>query len=274
MTHATGNPATATFGLIMGAGSIGSLGWLWNADPFNNTGGPEASNVYHGQPYSDVYPDRQGMIDAMTWLNDLTVKYKVSPTADEKKSLTTQGNAVFSGRVAMVQVAGGWLERQAAVAKPTFAWGVAPIPYGPGGKNLAQREDNAWYVGKGSKNPDGGFQLILFASRGAGSDDLITFAEDNPPVTDTTYFTKWSKSVLAIPGMAMSPADLQGVLEGGIKTDFPDPTNVINDATEFSKAFNDLMDPVWLGKQTAQTGLQGVKAKWQGIIQALNQQKS
>jgi multiple sugar transport system substrate-binding protein len=273
MTHATGNPATATFGLIMGAGNMGSLGWLWNADPFNNTGGPEASNVYQGQPYGEVYPDRQGMIDAMTWLADLTLKYKVSPTPTDTKALSSQGNPIFSGRVAMTEVAGGWLERQAAVAKPKFEWGIAPMPYGPGGKNLAQREDNAWYIGKGSKNPDGGFQLIVFASRGTGSDDLITYAEDNPPVSDTTYFTKWAKNVMTIPGLALSAADFQGVFEGGIKTDFPDPGNVINDSTEFSNAFDQLMAPVWIGKQNAQTGLQAVKAKWQGIIQALAQQQ-
>lgn len=272
LTHATGNPATATFGLIMGAGSVGSLGWLWNADPFNNTGGPEASNVYQGHAFGEVYPDRQGMVDAMTWLADLTLKHKVSPTPTDQKALSAQGNPIFSGRVGMAEVAGGWLERQAAVAKPHFDWGIAPMPYGPGGKNIGQREDNAWYVGKGSKNPDGGFQLIMFASRGTGADDLITYAEDNPPLTDTSYFTKWSKSVLAIPGMSMSAADFQGVFEGGIKTDFPDPTNVINDATEFSNAFNQLMAPVWIGKQTALTGLQAVKGKWQGIIQNLAQQ--
>jgi multiple sugar transport system substrate-binding protein len=272
LTHATGDPSTSTFGLIMGAGSVGSLGWLWNADPFNNTGGPEASTVYQGQPFGQVYPDRQGMADAMTWLADLTLKHKVSPTPTDTKALSTQGNPIFSGRVGMAEVAGGWLERQAAVAKPHFDWGIAPMPYGPGGKNIGQREDNAWYIGKGSKNPDGGFQLIMFASRGTGADDLITFAEDNPPLSDTSYFTKWSKSVLAIPGMSMAAADFQAVFEGGIKTDYPDPTNVINDATEFSNAFNQLMAPVWIGKQTSLTALQAVKAKWQGIIQNLAQQ--
>lgn len=271
LTHATGDPATASFGLIVGEGSVGSLGWLWNADPFNNTGGPEASPVYQGQRLTTAYPDRQGMVDAMTWRSDLLLKHKVSPTPTDVKGLASTGNPIFSGRVGMAEVAGGWLERQAAVAKPHFDWGIAPMPYGPGGKNTSQREDNAWYVGKGSKNPDGGFQLILFASRGTGADDLITYAQDNPPLSDTSYFTKWSKSVLAIPGLSMPAADFQAVFEGGIKSGFPDPTNVINNATAFSSAFNQLLAPVWAGTQTAQTALQAVKARWQGVIQTMAQ---
>jgi multiple sugar transport system substrate-binding protein len=272
MTHATGNPATATFGAIMLPGTGGSLGWLWNADPFNNAGGPDDSPVYQGKPFTSVYPDREGMVDAMTWLADLTLKYKVSPTPTDAKALSTQGNPIFSGRVGMAQVLGGWLERQAAVAKPSFDWGIAPMPYGPGGKNTSQREDNAWYLGKGSKNPDGGFQLLLYVTRGAGADALIADAADNPPLTDTSYFTKWAKNVLAIPGMAMSAADFQSVFEGGIKGGFPDPNNLMDDSSEFFTAFTELMAPVWLGQQTALTGLQAVKAKWQGIIQNLAQQ--
>jgi multiple sugar transport system substrate-binding protein len=274
LTHATGDPGTATFGLMMLPGTGGSLGWLWNADAFNDTSGPESSPVYQGKPFGAVYPDRQGMVDAMTWLSDLTLKYKVSPTADDVKALAAQGNAIFSGRVGMVQVLGGWLERQAAVAKPRFDWGIAPMPYGPGGKNTSQREDNAWYLGKGSKNADAGFQLILFATRGAGADDLITYAEDNPPLADTSFFTKWAKNVLAIPGMSMSGADFQAVFEGGIKGGFPDPNNLMDDSSEFFTAFTQLMALVWAGKETPLTGLQTVKAKWQGIIQTLGQQAS
>ncbi|HEY8745312.1 MAG TPA: extracellular solute-binding protein, partial [Chloroflexota bacterium] len=272
LTHATGDPATATFGLIMLPGTGGSLAWTWNADAFNATGGPEASPVYQGRPLTQVYPDRQGMVDAMTWLAELTLKQKVSPSATDVKALSAQGNPIFSGRVGMVQVLGGWLERQAAVAKPHFDWGIAPLPYGPGGKNTSQREDNAWYLGKGSKNPDGGFQLILFATRGAGADALITYAEDNPPLADTSFFTRWAKSVLTIPGMSMPVADFQAVFEGGLKGGFPDPNNLMNDSSEFFTAFTQLMAPVWTGKQTALTGLQAVKAKWQGIIQTLGQQ--
>ncbi|MCL4545327.1 MAG: extracellular solute-binding protein, partial [Chloroflexi bacterium] len=143
LTHKTGNPSTTTYGLIMGSGALGSLGWLWNADPFNDKGGPQDSPIYQGKLPAQVYPDRSGMVDAMTWLADLTLKYQVSPTPTDAQALASQGNPLFSGRVGMVEVAAGWLERQAAVAKPHFQWGVAPFPWGPGGKNTSQREDNA-----------------------------------------------------------------------------------------------------------------------------------
>lgn len=270
LTHSTGNPATSTFGLIMGAGSCGSLGWLWGADPFNDKGGPEDSGVYQGKPYTQVYPDRSGMVSAMTWLADLTLKYHVSPTPTAAKALSSQGNPIFSGRVGIVEVAAGWLERQAAVAKPHFEWAIAPFPWGPGKSNVAQREDNAWYLGKGSKNPQGGFDLIMFISRGQGASDLIEYAKDNPPLTNPRYFQQWSKTVEQIPGFSMSAQAFQNVFEGGIKTDFPDPYNVIYEGAELLNSFNQLMAPVWLGQQTPLAGLQAVKAKWQGIVKSLN----
>ncbi|MCL4541778.1 MAG: extracellular solute-binding protein [Chloroflexi bacterium] len=270
LTHKTGNPATATYGLIMGAGALGSLGWLWNADPFNDKGGPEDSGIYQGKEPAQTYPNRQPIVEAMSWLADLTLKYGVSPTPTDAQALSSQGNPIFSGRVGIVEVAAGWLERQAAVAKPHFEWGIAPFPWGPGGRNTSQREDNAWYLGKGSKNPDAGFQLILFSSRGKGADDLIEYAKDNPPIADTSYFTKWSKGVQSIPGFSMDLKSFQNVFEGGIKLGFGDPTNIIYSPAEFSNAFSQLMAPVWIGKQTAQNALTQVKAKWDGILKSLS----
>ena len=272
LTHPTNNPSTTTYGLIMGAGSCGSLGWLWNADPFNDTGGPEDSAVYQGKPYTQVYVDRPGMVDAMTWLADLTLKHRVSPTPTVASALSSQGNPIFSGRVGIVEVAAGWLERQAAVAKPHFQWAIAPFPWGPGKRNVAQREDNAWYLGKGSTNPQGGFDLIMFISRGQGASDLVEYVKDNPPLTNPAYFQKWSQAVAEIPGFAMSIKDFQNVFEGGITTDFPDPQNVIYQAAEFMNSFSQLMAPVWIGKQTPLGGLQAVQAKWQGIVKSLQGQ--
>lgn len=268
LTKSTGNPATSTFGITIGAGTCGSLGWLWGADPFNDKGGPQDSTVYQGQPLTAVYPDRQGMVDAMTWLADLTNKYHVSPSPTDAKAMSAQGNPIFSGRLGMAAVAGGWLERQAAVAQPKFEWAIAPFPYGPGGKNTMQREDNAWYIGNGSKNTDAGFQLILYATRGAGADDLISYAKDNPPLADTSYLSKWADGVLKISGFGMSKDAFTGVFEGGVKAGFGDPTNLIDNASQYSDAFSQSMDAVWIGKQSPLTGLQAVKQKWEGIIKA------
>ncbi|MCL4545988.1 MAG: extracellular solute-binding protein [Chloroflexi bacterium] len=268
LTHATGNPATSTYGLIMGAGTCGSLGWLWDADPFNDKGGPADSTVYQGKSLTAVYPDRPGMVEAMTWLADLTLKYRVSPTPTDAQALSSQGNPIFSGRVGIVEVAAGWLERQAAVAKPHFEWAIAPFPWGPGKRNTSQREDSAWYLGRGSKNSDGGFQLILYTTRGAGADAMIHFAENNPPLSDSSYLDKWTGGIVKIPGFAMTKAEFIAVFKGGIKRGFGDPLNIIDNAAEFVDSFNQLMASVWIGKQTPLAGLQAVKQKWGSIIHA------
>jgi|GEM_PF-2035279 len=268
LTHDTGDPTTSIFGLTMGTGTCGSLAWLWNSDPFNNTGGPEDSSVYHGTPLTAVYATRQGMVDAMGWRADLMLKYRVFPTGDAAKAITAQ-HGLFSGRLGMVQQAGGWLERGAAAAQPNFSWGIAPFPYGPGGRNTMQREDNAWYLCQQAKNLDAGFQLTIFAVRGKGADDLISYAKDNPPLADTSYLGKWAQDILKIPGFAMSQDDFVSVFEGGIKAGFGDPTNIIDNASQFGSDFTDNMDAVWTGQKTPLTALQSVQAKWEGDVKQL-----
>ncbi|MCL4543614.1 MAG: extracellular solute-binding protein [Chloroflexi bacterium] len=181
LTHKTSNPVTMTYGLIMGAGSLGSLGWLWNADPFNDTGGPQDSSIYQGQLPAQVYPDRSGMVEAMKWFVDLRLKYHVLPMPREVQVLARRhGNPFFSGRVGIFE-ASSLMVRQALFAKPQFQWAFAPFPWGPGGRNTAQREDNAWYLGNGSKNPEEGFHLMLFVTREKGAEDLIDYVKSTPP---------------------------------------------------------------------------------------------
>src|SRR5579875_1406566 len=265
LTHTTGNPSTSVWGLTMGAGTRGSLAWLWGADPFNDKGGPTDSPVYRGKPLTAVFPDRPEIIQAMSWLADLTLKHHVSPTPTDAQALSSYGNPIFSGHIAIAEQAAGWLERQAAVVQPKFDWGVAPFPYGPAGVNTSQREDTAWYLASQSKNADAAFNLIVYATQGQGADDLITVAKDNPPIKGD-YFTKWSADILKIHGFAMNAEQFTSVFQGGIAAGFGDPQNVIDNALEYMNAFNQLMAPVWLGKISAQEGLKQVKAKWEEVL--------
>jgi ABC-type glycerol-3-phosphate transport system substrate-binding protein len=173
-------------------------------------------------------------------------------------------SAIFSGRVGIQEV-NGIAIRQAKVVKPQFEWGFAPFPYGPGGKNTPQREDNAWYLGRGAKYPDVGFQLLLFASR-QGATTEITIAGNNAPLADPSYFKKWASRYMQVPGFTMTEGDLTAVFEGALAAGFGDPGNIIANPLELINAFNQLTAPVWIGNETALTGLQSVQAKWQGII--------
>lgn len=216
--------------------------------------------------FSPIAYDPAALRPAMQWRADLTLKEKVSPSPTDATAMTVQGNPVFSGRIGMAEEAGGWLERQAAVAKPKFEWGIAPFPYGPAGRHTMQREDNSWYIGQKSPSPEGAFKLILYCTSPDGSDRLIEDAKDNPPVTDKSYLQKWSKGVVSIPGFSMTQEAFTSVFEGGIEQGYPDPQNLLDHSLEFMNAFNQIMGSVWIGKQTAKEGLTDVKSKWEDII--------
>ncbi len=266
LTHNTSNPKTATWGVVLSPGSIGSLAWEWGADPLNNTGGPQNTAAYRGGPLTKTYATSPGMVQSMTWLADLTTKWKVSPPAGQLTALSTLGNPFFSGRVGIVEVAGGWLNRQAAVAKPKFQWAIAPFPYGPAGVDTNQREDNAFYLAKNSAHPHTAFQFMLFATRGYGAEQLIKLAKDNPPHVGTEYFNQWLNEVFRIPGISMSKAQFTQVFLGGIQHDYPDPSNLLNNAANFYNPFTQLMAPVWLGKESAAKGLAAVQKAWQSAV--------
>lgn len=271
LTHKTSNPTTAIYGLVMGAGSLGSLGWLWHADPFNDRGGPRKSSIYQGQLPAQVYPDRSGMIEAIKWFVALRLRYHVLPMPREVQMLARRhGNPFFSGRVGIF-AASSLIARQASFVKPQFQWGFAPFPWGPGGRNTTQREDNAWYLGNGSKNPKSGFQLMRFVTQEKGAEDIIDYVKFTPPVALPHYFQKWLPNVLASPGFSMAVKSFQSVFEGGITSSFGDPINIIESSADFAQAFNRTMAPVWIGQRNALDGLAAVKNEWQSVIQNLQQ---
>lgn len=262
LTHDTSNAKTATWGASLSAGSLGSLSWLWGADALNNQGGPEKSSAYAGGQIQNTYATNNGVVQSMTWLANLTNLWHVSPSQGQLNAMSSLGNPFFSGKIGISEVAGGWLERQAAVAKPNFQWAIAPMPYGPGGIDTGQREDNAFYLSQTSAHPDTAFQLMVYATTGTGAEKLIDLAKDNPPHTGTKYLDQWTNEVLKIPGLSMTKNQFTSVFEGGIQDDFPDPANLINDAADYENQFTQLMSPVWIGKESALTGLQAVQAAW------------
>lgn len=70
--------------------------------------------------------DQPVAIEALSFLSDLSMKYKVSPNSNEMASFTHGMNMFISGRVAMLS-AGSWGIKAYQGIKD-FAWDVAPLP--------------------------------------------------------------------------------------------------------------------------------------------------
>ena len=267
LTHDTSNPKSGTWGVIMQAGSVGSLAWLWGGDPFNDRGGPQYTAAYHGAPLTHTFANSPKMVAAMTWASNVINKWHVSPSPGIVTALSTLGNPFFTGRVGIVEVQGGWLNRQAAVAKPKFPWAIAPLPYGPGGVDYNQREDNAYYLAKTSKHPKTAFNFMLFATTGWGAKQLINIAKDNPPSINRADFNLWSSQVMKIPGLSMNRQQFEAVFQGGLVRDYPDPTNLVNNSANLGNAFTQITSPLFLGKSTAKEVLDSLQNAWKQYLQ-------
>lgn len=266
LTHLTSNPKTSDWGVDLTPGSIGSLGWLWGVDPLNNKGGPTYTAAYRGGALTQTYATQPKEVEAMQWLADLSLKDHVMPDQGTLTAMSTTGNAFFSGHIAISEVA-GWVWRQAAQFQPKFKWGIVPIPYGPGGADTAQREDNAFYLSSTSKHADAAFRFMVFATTGWGAQQLVKVGKIDPPNTNPKYLEEWVAGVDKIAGFSMKNSVFEQVFEGGVNRDFPDPTNLLNDSSDFGDPFTQLMSPVWIGRESAKQGLQAVQSAWQQVLQ-------
>jgi multiple sugar transport system substrate-binding protein len=118
--------------------------------------------------------DSPQAVEALQFLTDLVVKYNYNPNPAQLRGTNVQG--VFrAGRL------GFWAQgNQLAAArsldadKPAFAWGLAVLPKGPGGR-FALEGGTAHALTKGGKQPDAGWELMKFI---ASSEFLTPYVGD------------------------------------------------------------------------------------------------
>ncbi len=263
LTHDTSNPAKAVWGINWRpTWWYWDMGWLWNADPFNATGGPGATAAYRpGDGRVTRAYLRKGEVAALQWEEDLVTKYHVSPPQSGFQQFQTYNDPFASGRFGM-EVEGIWYAHNLQTEHVTFKWGVAPWPYGPDGKDTTTTYTDPWMLGRGAKDPDGGFRLIEYLTHGQG---LLGFS-------DVTHFfplepslqNAWARSLASVQGNTLTPYQYIRMAYGGLSHGFESPNHLL---VGFSKLIT-----VW--GQMATPALNGQKpalAVWKSIVSAWNQ---
>ncbi len=264
LAHDVGDPRSAVWGMVFGTGQLGTYSWLWGVDPFNNQGGPELTEAYQTGIVTEVYYDTPTQIDFMQWLVDLTYKHQVAPRPSDTDAISqTVGWPMMSGRIGMY-VNGAWAFTNFADVQPEWAWSVAPLPYGPAGKNTSPLYNDSWMLSAGARHPEEGFRFLKYLALEEGARlyaEITGFFPANKNNYDIFY-----DSVLEIPNIAATREELQQVFDGSFQVGYVTPGKTLDGYPELNQAYTQTTAPILNNETSVPEGMKAVQEKFESII--------
>lgn len=149
LTHLSSNPSHTTYGL-----------WWWIAksqtgyDPVLWAFGGHEFNSGRTRLTLNSGPSQAGL----QWLWDTMYKWKVMPTPPLMKS----GFTFTSGKIGMAEIHNAVIATFRKQIGKRFAWGIAPMPVGPGKTGTSRTFVHTIGLSKGSRHPRSAFKLLTF----------------------------------------------------------------------------------------------------------------
>jgi len=262
LTHGRSNAATTTWGVVMGPAR--SLPWLWGGDFFNPTGGPFHSTAYQTRQITQLAMTNSRVVAAIQWYVDLINRYHVNPPAQDIAALSTLGAPITSGKVAMDELAANAIVRNATADKLPFQWGIAPMPYGPANQDTGWINENAWMVSAKTAHPKTAAEFVAFLATLPGDRSPAVYGFLGPTKSS---FETWSAHARSLPGFDMPKGGLTAAVWDGLQRPLIyNPGGSFTDSAQLVTAWTQLMEPVYVGKETVLTGLELVQAQYASIV--------
>ncbi len=261
LTKNAGGGASAQYGFDLGTlKSSWPASYLWGGDPFL----PEHYKTGLAKRTQFESPAVAAAIQAQA---DLINKLHVAPTADDTKALTPPSGGVFAtGKIAMTTalIPGTYKN----LVDATFKWGVAPLPRQKDNKPTVF--NGTWFIAKGSKNPDATWELIKYLVSEDNARDMAQTTGFLVPLKG--YAAEWLKLLNGPTGM--SADDLRKVTEGGLKIGVENVNHLFVDWPQLNTAINEMLNPVFDGKTTADAAIREAKPKVDAQVQGTYDQYS
>jgi ABC-type glycerol-3-phosphate transport system substrate-binding protein len=266
VTTATGDPSTATWGIVHPAGQMGTQAcWLWGIDPYG-TAGPDKTTAYQTGKITDVNYLQPRVVEALQTIEqDLAFKYKVAPSpTDQTPFVAGRPTPLHTGRLGF-WAGGGWLIQNFKVGDVAFKWGVAPLAYGLGtsASNTTGLFNDSFHVANGTKVPDAAFLLVSHIATGDRARGYTEGGGHFP--ANRAGYDAWYEETLKIPRFGMTRAELQEVMQGALEGGFPSPGKTIHRQRDFESAYGKAIAPVRNGQQPASVALRDVQQQIEAV---------
>jgi len=233
-------------------GAFPSIVWLFGGDIF-----PKDAYTTGIATKCLVYPNPVAL-EAAQAVGDLIYKHKVAPTPAEGKALSALGDPFKTGRLAM-EMNGGWGWWTYNEIKLSKLEG-AVLPWG----NPSRRREivigaDPYLIAKTSKNKEAAWTFVKFAMSPEGQ--KITLENLNVPVPTKSMFQKWAENWPDIP-----PKDLESIFETSMTYARPPADHILYGAGEMTNLYYAELDPLLLGKSSAEECLKSIQGKLTKIL--------
>lgn len=259
----TTDPTKAVFGLNAGTAQLGITSWLWDGDPFNNQGGPEFTEAYKTGVITQVHYNGPKMLATLTWLADLILRDRVAPRPADTQALQQMVTWAFlTGRVAMDQQILYNAISFLTVATP-FRWGIAPLPYGPGGRNTNPLFNDSWMLGAKCKQPQEGFAFLKYLAFGNGARLYAAFSGCLP--ANRNLYPVWFDAMMKT-NCGMTRADLEKAVVPALDYGFETPGKTLDRFPDLSKVYGQAVAPIWTGERSVQDALDACQKGFEVLI--------
>lgn len=135
----------------------------------------------------NLTPNDPQNVKALQWMADYAKKYDIANLTSFSDAMGQTGmNPIWSGKVGFA-FDGNWVLNDLAKYKPTFEWGVAPMPSAEGYPQVTWAGGWSYVVPKGSKHEKEAWEFVKYV---AGHDGTLGYAKRPNAGNDITAMPK------------------------------------------------------------------------------------
>ncbi|MEC0333205.1 sugar ABC transporter substrate-binding protein [Paenibacillus macerans] len=205
--------------------------------------------------------DQPEAVEAIQRLADLINVHHVAPNPVQAKSIPSQAVALQSKLVAM-SMHGQWINLDLGAAKVNYDIGVLPKMK----RSVAMGISGVSAMFKSTKHPEATWLLTKFLADPSGALNLYRDGLWMPTLkkwyTDPELVAQWAENNPSHPS-GFKDAFLTNLLNNST----PSPVYYVKNFGKVSSLAFSALDPVWLGKQSAEEAMKEVASKVQPEIQ-------
>jgi multiple sugar transport system substrate-binding protein len=221
------------------------------------------TSAYRNGKADTAYLTHPRVVEAIQFLQDLTYKYKVSPTPAMQQGMAAAGNPFYTGRIAMY-LTGGWGWWVLKGLEKKFPWGAAALPRGATNIKDVTFSD-PWVIAKTTKHPDEVWEFWKFLTSKEVIGDFMERVGAIP--SRKSLLSAFYNSYPSIPSK-----DVETSVIGSLKYGIESPNHLMIRYDKIDSFLKNNFDLILLNKESASNVLKDMQPKFVKLLQEITKE--